>query len=80
MIDEWVRKNSLLRFDEHGNIAKSGKVNELILNQAKENFIINTYDKSLDIKDFDLSFVRGLSLEDGCSTLTNFTAFLIWKF
>ena len=77
MIDEWVRKNSKLRFDEHGNIAKSGKVNELILNQAKENFIINTYDKSLDIKDFDLSFVRGLSLEDGCSTLTNFTAFLI---
>ncbi len=62
MIDEWVRKNSKLRFDEHGNIAKSGKVNELILNQAKENFIINTYDKSLDIKDFDLSFVRGLSL------------------
>ena len=77
MIDEWVRKNSKLRFDEYGNIAKSGKVNELILNQAKENFIINTYDKSLDIKDFDLSFVRGLSLEDGCSTLTNFTAFLI---
>ena len=53
------------------------KVNELILNQALENFIINTYDKSLDIKDFDLSFVRGLSLEDGCSTLTDFTAFLI---
>ena len=41
--------------------------------------VLNHYDKSLDIKDFDLSFVRGLSLEDGCATLTNFTAYLISK-
>ena len=33
--------------------------------------------KSLDIKDFDISFARGLSLEDGCSTITEFTAYLI---
>ena len=63
-------------FDEDGNIAKSGKVNELILNQALDNFegILNN---SLDIKDFDISFVRGLSLEDGTSTLTSFTAEII---
>ena len=30
--------------------------------------------KSLDTKDFDLSFVRGLSLKDGAATLTEFTA------
>ena len=30
--------------------------------------------KSFDTNDFDLSFVRGLSLEDGASTLTEFTA------
>ncbi len=77
MIDEWVRKNSKLSFDKNGDIAKSGKVNELILNQAKENFVISSYEKSLDVKDFDLSFVRGLSLNDGCATLTDFTAFLI---
>jgi len=77
MIDEWVRKNSKFKFDVNGNIAKSGKVNELILNQAKENFVITSYEKSLDIKDFDLSFIRGLSLEDGCATITDFTAFLI---
>ena len=29
---------------------------------------------SLDTKDFDISFARGLSLEDGSSTLTDFTA------
>ena len=31
----------------------------------------------MDIKNFDTSFVRGLSLEDGCATLTNFTAYII---
>ena len=36
------------------------------------------YEKSLDIKDFDISFVKGLSLEDGAATVTNFTvAYLI---
>ena len=32
--------------------AKSGKVDDLILNQALENFEFNLYDKSLDIKRF----------------------------
>ena len=77
MIDEWVRINSKFSFDKNGNIARSGKINELIANQAKENFAINSYEKSFDIKDFDLSFARGLSLEDGCATITDFTAYLI---
>ena len=37
------------------------------------------FDKSLDVKDFDISFARGLSFEDGCATITNFTAYLIAK-
>ena len=77
LIDEWIRKNSNKRFDENGLIGKSGKINQLILNQAIENFKITSYKKSLDIKDFDISFVKGLSLEDGCATITNFTAYLI---
>jgi anhydro-N-acetylmuramic acid kinase len=79
MIDEWIRKNSKKRFDENGSIAKSGKINHLILNQIIDNFNINNFKKSLDIKDFDVSFARGLSLEDGCATITNFTAYLIAK-
>ena len=79
MIDEWVRKNSKNNFDENGSIAKSGKINQLILNQVIENFKIDNFNKSLDTKDFDISFVRGLSLEDGCATITNFTAYLIAK-
>jgi anhydro-N-acetylmuramic acid kinase len=77
LIDEWMRNNSSYRYDEFGNIGKSGFVNELILNQAIDNFKISSYSNSLDIKDFDTSFVRGLSLEDGCATLTKFTAYLI---
>ncbi len=77
LIDEWIRNNSSKRYDEFGKIGRSGSVNELILNQAIDNFKINTYTNSLDIKDFGTSFVRGLSLEDGCATLTKFTAYLI---
>jgi len=79
MIDEWVRKNSKHNFDKNGLIAKSGKIDQLILNQVIDNFELNSFDKSLDIKDFDISFARGLSLEDGCATITNFTAYLITK-
>ena len=77
LIDEWVRKKSNKNFDENGEIARSGKVNDLILNQSIDNFRIKKYGKSLDIKDFDISFVKGLSLEDGCATLTKFSAYLI---
>ena len=79
LIDEWIRKNSKKKFDDNGKIASTGKVNDLILNQAIDNFRIKSFDKSLDIKDFDLSFVRGLTLEDGSATLTNFSAYLISK-
>jgi len=79
LIDEWIRKNSKYKYDKDGLIAKSGKVNELIFNQAIDNFLYKGEDKlrSFDIKDFDISFVRGLSLEDGAATLTHFTARLI---
>ncbi len=77
LIDEWIRKNSNKKFDNNGTISLSGKVNELILNQSKDNFEIKSIEESLDTKNFDITFVKGLSLEDGCATLTEFTAHLI---
>ena len=77
LIDEWIRKNTNERFDKDGLIGKSGNINQIILNQAIENFNFISYNKSLDIKDFDISFARGLSIKDGCATITNFTAYLI---
>jgi anhydro-N-acetylmuramic acid kinase len=79
LIDEWIRVNSKKKFDNDGLIAQSGKIDQLTLNQAIDNFEIQSYDKSLDIKNFDISFARGLSFEDGCATITNFTAYLIAK-
>ena len=77
LIDEWVRMHVNTSYDKNGNYASSGKVDNLILNQAIDNFELKSFNNSLDVKDFDLSFVKGLSFEDGCATLTKFTAFLI---
>jgi len=77
LIDDWVRSNVNLKFDKDGNYASIGKVDDLILNQAIDNFEIKSYEDSLDVKDFDTSFVKGLSFEDGCATLSKFTAHLI---
>ena len=77
LIDNWVRNNKELKFDKDGNYANIGNVDDLILNQAIDNFEFKSYEKSLDVKDFDTSFVKGLSFEDGCATLTKFTAYLI---
>ena len=77
MIDEWLRNNINKRFDENGEIALSGNINDLILNQAIDNFELSSIKESLDINNFDISFVKGLNVEDGCATLTEFTAYLI---
>ena len=79
LIDSWVRKNSKKKFDEDGLLAFTGKRNDIIFKQAEELFsnISNRKTQSLDINDFDVSFVRGLSLEDGAATLTDFTAEII---
>jgi anhydro-N-acetylmuramic acid kinase len=78
LIDEWIRKNSKKKYDKDGLIASSGTIDELVLNQALENFAENSnYEKSLDVKDFDIFFAKGLSLENGAATITNFTAMLI---
>ena len=80
LIDEWVRNNSKKQFDKNGKIAENGKTDLLILNQAIENFNISSpYRRSLDISEFDTNFVRGLNLENGTSTLSDFTAFFISK-
>ena len=79
LIDSWVRKNSDEKFDLDGVLASRGARNEIIFEQAQELYINRNNKKklSLDTNDFDISFVRGLSLEDGVTTLTDFTASII---
>ncbi len=80
LIDSWIQKFTNDKFDNEGKVSSRGKVNEVILEQALEvhesNFK-NQDNISLDTSDFDISFVRGLSLEDGAATLTSFTARVI---
>jgi len=79
LIDSWVRNNSNKKFDEGGNLALIGTKNEIIFEQAQELYSNREIKdkKSFDTNDFDISFARGLSLEDGVATLTDFTANII---
>ena len=79
LIDKWIRNNSDKLYDENGNYAKKGKIDTLILNQYLENYHYSeiNFKRSLDIKDFDISFAKGLSLENGAATITGITAELI---
>ena len=79
MIDQWIRKNSKKKYDNNGDLAKSGKINKLILKNALEIFIKKSNLKSYDVKDFDSSFFKNLSLEDGAATLTEYTSEILYN-
>jgi len=75
LIDKWIRTNSKKKYDKNGDTAKSGKVNEIVLNKYWNAFqASDPAQMSLDISDFDISFAKDLSLEDGAATLTFHTA------
>ena len=76
LIDKWIRKNSNELIDKNGDIARSGKIDKFIFDQFLENFYYSAVSKkkSLDINDFDISFAKGLSLENGAKTITHLTA------
>jgi len=84
LIDQWIRINSKKKYDVNGKIARSGKINKTLLKKAfkrikenKKKSKNHTKQTSFDVKDFDLSFVKGLSLEDGAATITEFTVRMI---
>ena len=81
LIDKWIRVNSDNNFDNNGDIARYGKINKFILEQTIDNFFYKetSSKKSLDIIDFDISFLKGLSLEDGAATATELTAHILSK-
>ena len=81
LIDSWVRKNSDKLFDENGNFANNGKTDKFIFDQYLENFYYSKINskRSLDTNDFDITFAKGLSLENGTATITNLTSELLSK-
>ena len=76
LIDKFlqIKSNNKIRFDKDGEIAFRGQINEIIL----ENFLNNNYfdmepPKTLDVNDFSISIIKGLSLEDSVATLSELT-------
>ncbi len=81
LIDKWIRKNSNKFYDENGNLALAGKTDKFIFDQYLENYYYSNINskRSLDTNDFDISFAKGLSLENGTTTVTNLTVELLSK-
>ena len=79
LIDLWIRQNTKNKYDKDGNISKLGKVNKILLDQSLDIYFNNKISnkRSYDINDFDVSFFRGLTLEDGAATIIEFTVEII---
>ena len=81
LIDKWIRTNSKKKYDKNGNIAKSGKVNKIVLEKYVNNLLSSDPGRrSYDINDFSILNVKDLSLNDGAATLTLYTANLFHAF
>ena len=75
MIDFWIRQKTKKNYDINGEIARKGKISKIQLDQSLDIFFNNNLfqKKSYDINDFDISSFRGLTIEDGAATITEYT-------
>lgn len=74
-IDEWVEGHGRGTQDAGGKLAAAGRVHDGLLAQLlAHDWFDEPPPKSLDRYDFNASMARGLSLEDGAATLTEFSA------
>lgn len=75
LIDQWVQRHTGARYDEDGRYAEAGKADPAVLERLlSAPFFDLRGPRSLDRYAFALDPVEGLSLQDGCATLTAFTA------
>jgi anhydro-N-acetylmuramic acid kinase len=78
--DDWMLKHTGKAMDENGAHAKSGRVDQKVLDRLLDHpYFARPAPKSLDRHDFSLGPVEGLSLEDGAATLVAFTAAAVAK-
>ena len=77
--DLWIRQKTNNKYDENGQIARSGKVNKILLDQSLDIYFNNEINdkRSFDINDFDISTFRGLTLKDGAATIIEYTVEII---
>ena len=78
LMDMYMKKTKNLDYDKDGQLASLGKIdNSLISNIIDHEYYNSNSTHSFDIKDFDINFVKGLSIEDALANLNYFTAKLI---
>ncbi len=75
LLDDWVQRHTNGLFDDGGDLARSGAVDENVLH----NYMLSPYfnqpvPKSLDRGDFTLDLLGNMSPKDGARTLTELTA------
>ena len=74
LMDMYMKKKLNKNFDDNGNLASYGKIDKILVNNLLEQELYSKNKNSFDIRDFDISFVRGLSDEDSLANLNFFTA------
>ena len=78
LMDMYIKKSKNLDYDKDGELASIGKIDNSLINNILDHEYYNTKKKnSLDVKDFDVNFVKGLSTEDALANLNFFTAKII---
>ncbi|MEX2644605.1 MAG: anhydro-N-acetylmuramic acid kinase [Acetobacterales bacterium] len=83
LIDDWLQQRAGMRFDRGGGVAARGKADQVLVERWMSHpYFAALPPKSLDrdafhdqvLADLDRS---GMGLEDGCATLTAFTAYAV---
>ena len=79
LLDSWISQKTKNKYDKDGFIARSGKVNKILLDQSLDIYFNNEINnkRSYDINDFDISTFRGLTVEDGAATIIEYTIEII---
>ncbi|WCL52780.1 anhydro-N-acetylmuramic acid kinase [Gimibacter soli] len=73
MLDDWTMLHTGKPFDEDGALSSRGLTHDEVLSGLMASpFFDEMPPKTLDRDDFNIQTVRGLSVEDGASTLTDF--------
>ena len=75
LMDMFIKKKKNKNFDENGRLASVGKIDNVLINNILDHEIYNSNKMhSFDVKDFDINFVKGLTVEDALANLNFFTA------
>ena len=75
LMDNYIKKTKKIDYDNNGEIASLGKIDNSLINSILDHQFYNSKKKhSYDIKDFDINFVKGLSIQDAMANLNYFTA------